>query len=138
MFDDRSAGSRIEFEIETGGKPDRPQHAQVVFAEAPVRVADCADDAGIEIAYDNAMDQWVIDCQEDIRRAIPVADEGEAEQLRLVCFSSKNAISPITSPFLNTAISIKPLPFEEAKTHFLFSSGSKIFTIFSFVPASIK
>jgi len=46
---DRGEGGRFEGKAEGGGKPDRPQQAQVVLGKTPGRVADGADDPGLQI-----------------------------------------------------------------------------------------
>jgi hypothetical protein len=39
----------IDLEVETGGKTDSTQHAELIFGEAKARIADGADDAGGEV-----------------------------------------------------------------------------------------
>ncbi len=47
--DQRLAGLFCHREAELGGKPHRPQHPHRVFLETDLRIADGADDAGVEV-----------------------------------------------------------------------------------------
>jgi len=46
---DGGCGGGVNGEVESGGKPDGAEEAEVVFGEAAVGVADRAEDAGGEV-----------------------------------------------------------------------------------------